>query len=150
MVVNSLNLLLSIIIATCLVILQETMSNIFWLISVDMPVSLGIFMTTYFNNLFAMNLSGAIPLVALVAIGFLVAYLVTKIILRWVNISKSYAYALAGASAILAIVLLMPLAFYNLDILAGGRSILGKSILTFFGLISGYYFGKSLEKQEVA
>ena len=150
MVVNSLNLLLSIIIATCLVILQETMSNIFWLISVDMPVSLGIFITTYFNNLFAMNLSGAIPLVALVAIGFLVAYLVTKIILRWVNISKSYAYALAGASAILAIVLLMPLAFYNLDILAGGRSILGKSILTFFGLISGYYFGKSLEKQEVA
>jgi hypothetical protein len=126
------------------------MSNIFWLISVDMPVSLGIFMTTYFNNLFAMNLSGAIPLVALVAIGFLVAYLVTKIILRWVNISKSYAYALAGAAAILAIVLLMPLAFYNLDILAGGRSILGKSILTFFGLISGYYFGKSLEKQEIA
>jgi len=150
MVINSLNLLLSIIIATCLVILQETMSNIFWLISVDMPVSLGIFMTTYFNNLFAMNLSGAIPLVALVAIGFLVAYLVTKIILRWVNISKSYAYALAGAVAILAIVLLMPLAFYNLDILAGGRSILGKSILTVFGLLSGYYFGKSLEKQEVA
>ena len=142
MVINSLNLLLSIIIATCLVILQETMSNIFWLISVDMPVSIGIFMTTYFNNLFAMNLSGAIPLVALVAIGFLVAYLFTKIILRWVNISKSYAYALAGAVAILAIVLLMPLAFYNLDILAGGRSILGKSILTFFGLISGYYFGK--------
>ena len=150
MVINSLNLLLSIIIATCLVILQETMSNIFWLISVDMPVSLGIFMTTYFNNLFAMNLSGAIPLVALVAIGFLVAYLVTKIILRWINISKSYAYALAGAAAILAIVLLMPLAFYNLDILAGGRSILGKSILTFFGLLSGYYFGKSLEKQETA
>ena len=150
MVINSLNLLLSIIIATCLVILQETMSNIFWLISVDMPVSLGIFMTTYFNNLFAMNLSGAIPLVALVAIGFLVAYLVTKIILRWVNISKSYAYALAGAVALLAIVLLMPLAFYNLDILAGGRSILGKSILTLFGLLSGYYFGKSLEKQEIA
>ena len=150
MVINSLNLLLSIIIATCLVILQETMSNIFWLISVDMPVSIGIFMTTYFNNLFAMNLSGAIPLVALVAIGFLVAYLVTKIILRWVNISKSYAYALAGAVALLAIVLLMPLAFYNLDILAGGRSILGKSILTFFGLLSGYYFGKSLEKPEIA
>ena len=37
----------------------------------------------------------------------------------------------------------------NLDILAGGRSILGKSILTFFGLLSGYYFGKKLEKQVV-
>ena len=141
MIIKSLNLILSIIIATCLVILQETMSNIFWLISVDMPVSLGVFISTYLNNLFAMNLSGAVPMIALIAIGFLIAYLVTRIILIWINVPRSYAYAVAGAVAILAIVLLMPLAFYNLDILAGGRSVLGKSILTFFGLLSGYYFG---------
>jgi hypothetical protein len=97
-----------------------------------------------------MNLSGAVPLIALIGIGFLIAYLVTKIILIWVNVPRSYAYALAGAAAVLAIVLLMPLAFYNLDILAGGRSTLGKSILTFFGLISGYYFGKTLDKQRAS
>ena len=147
MIVNSFNLFLSILIATCLVILQETMSNILWLVSVDMPVSFGIFLSTYFDNLYAMNLSGAIPLIALVAIGFLLAYLVTKILLIWIDISKAYAYGFAGALAILAIVLLMPLAFYNLDILAGGRSVLGKSILTFFGLLSGYYFGTTLENQ---
>ena len=141
MLINSFNLFISIVLATCLVILQETMSNIFWLISVDMPVSLGIFLNTYFNNLYAMNLSGAIPLIALIAIGFLIAYFVTKIILIWVKVSKSYAYAFAGAAAILAIVLLMPFAFYNLDILAGGRSVLGKTILTFIGLLSGYYSG---------
>ena len=150
MITNSANLILSILIATCLVILQETMSNIFWLISIDMPVSLGTFISTYFSNLYAMNLSGAVPLIALIGIGFLIAYLVTKIILIWVNVPRSYAYALAGAAAVLAIVLLMPLAFYNLDILAGGRSILGKSILTFFGLISGYYFGKTLDKQRAS
>ena len=150
MIINSFNLILSIIIATCLVILQETMSNIFWLISIDMPVSLGTFISTYFSNLYAMNLSGAVPLIALIGIGFLIAYLVTKIILIWVNVPRSYAYALAGAAAVLAIVLLMPLAFYNLDILAGGRSTLGKSILTFFGLISGYYFGKTLDKQRAS
>ena len=150
MIINSLNLILSIIIATCLVILQETMSNIFWLISVDMPVSLGVFISTYLNNLFAMNLSGAVPMIALIAIGFLIAYLVTRIILIWINVPRSYAYAVAGAVAILAIVLLMPLAFYNLDILAGGRSVLGKSILTFFGLLSGYYFGKTLDKQRTS
>ena len=94
-----------------------------------------------------MNLAGAIPLIVLVAIGFLIAYSVARIILIWVRVSRSYAYALAGAVAILAIVLLMPLAFYNLDILAGGRSVLGKSILTLFGLISGYFFGTSLDKQ---
>ena len=150
MIINSFNLILSIIIATCLVILQETMSNIFWLISVDMPVSIGIFISTYVSNLFAMNLSGAVPLIALIAIGFLIAYLVTRIILIWINVPRSYAYAVAGAVAILAIVLLMPLAFYNLDILAGGRSVLGKSILTFFGLLSGYYFGKTLDKQRTS
>ena len=150
MIINSLNITLSIIIATCLVILQETISNISWLLSVDMPVSLGIFILTYFNNLIAMNLSGAVPLIALVAIGFLIAYLVTRIILIWVNVPRPYAYGFAGATAILAIVLLMPLAFYNLDILAGGRSIFGKSILTFYGLVSGYYFGKTLDKQRAS
>ena len=133
MVLNSLNLILSILIATCLVILQETMSNMFWLITVDMPVTFGVFVSTYFSNLLLMN-GGAIPIVALIAIGFLIAYLVTKILLIWVNVSKSNAYALAGAAAIMAIVLLMPLAFYNLDVLAGGRSVLGKTILVFFGL----------------
>ena len=147
MMVKSFNLVLSILIATSLVILQETLSNLFWLISVGMPVSIGIFFLTYFENLISMNLSGAIPLIALVAIGFLIAYSVARIILIWIRVSRSYAYALAGAVAILAIVLLMPLAFYNLDILAGGRSILGKSILTLFGLISGYFFGTSLDKQ---
>ena len=145
--VKSFNLVLSIFIATSLVILQETLSNLFWLISVGMPVSMGIFFSTYFENLMLMNLAGAIPLIVLVAIGFLIAYSVARIILIWIRVSRSYAYALAGAVAILAIVLLMPLAFYNLDILAGGRSILGKSILTFFGLISGYFFGASLDKQ---
>ena len=144
---KSFNLILSILIATSLVILQETLSNLFWLISVGMPVSIGIFFLTYFENLISMNLSGAIPLIALVAIGFLIAYTVARIILIWIRVSRSYAYALAGAVAILAIVLLMPLAFYNLDILAGGRSTLGKSILTLFGLISGYCFGTSLDKQ---
>ena len=145
--VKSFNLVLSILIATSLVILQETLSNLFWLISVGMPVSIGIFFLTYFENLISMNLSGAIPLIALVAIGFLIAYSVARIILIWIRVSRSYAYALAGAVAILAIVLLMPLAFYNLDILAGGRSTLGKSVLTLFGLISGYFFGASLDKQ---
>ena len=150
MIINSFNITLSIIIATCLVILQETISNISWLLSVDMPVSLGIFISSYFNNLLAMNLSGAVPLIALVAVGFLIAYLVTRIILIWVNVPRPYAYGFAGATAVLAIVLLMPLAFYNLDILAGGRSIFGKSILTFYGLVCGYYFGKTLDKQRAS
>ena len=68
MLLNIFNLVMSIVLATCLVILQETMSNMLWLVSVDMPVSGSIFFSAYFANLFAMNLAGSVPLIALTAI----------------------------------------------------------------------------------
>ena len=147
MIKNLLYLTLTILIATCLVIFQETMSNMTWLLSVDMPVTFSVFFGSYFSNLVLMNGGGAVPMVALIAIGMLAAFLITKILLIWVSLSKPLAYGLAGAAALLAIVLLMPLAFYNLDVLAGGRSILGKIILTLYGFLSGYFFGTTLEKR---
>ena len=147
MIKNLLYLTLTIVIATCLVIFQETMSNMTWLLSVDMPVTLSVFFGSYFSNLVLMNGGGAVPMVALIAIGMLAAFLIAKILLIWVSLSKPLAYGLAGAAALLAIVLLMPLAFYNLDVLAGGRSILGKIILTLYGFLSGYFFGTTLEKR---
>jgi hypothetical protein len=147
MIKNLLYLTLTILIATCLVIFQETMSNMTWLLSVDMPVTFSVFFGSYFSNLVLMNGGGAVPMVALIAIGMLAAFLIAKILLIWVSLSKPLAYGLAGAAALLAIVLLMPLAFYNLDVLAGGRSILGKIILTLYGFLSGYFFGTTLEKR---
>jgi hypothetical protein len=147
MIKNLLYLTLTIVIATCLVIFQETMSNMTWLLSVDMPVTFSVFFGSYFSNLVLMNGGGAVPMVALIAIGMLAAFLLAKILLIWVSLSKPLAYGLAGAAALLAIVLLMPLAFYNLDVLAGGRSILGKIILTLYGFLSGYFFGTTLEKR---
>ena len=62
MIVKSFNLVLSILIATSLVILQETMSNLFWLISVDMPISIGIFFLTFskFCSISASNILSAV------------------------------------------------------------------------------------------
>ena len=148
MLKKSLYLILSILIATALVVLQTTLSNLMWLSSVDMPVTIGLALKTFVGDLIGMNSSGAIPLVGLVAVGMLLAYTVAKILLIWVDTKKSYAYGLAGAAAILAIVLLMPLAFYNLDLIAGARTALGKTILILCGLLSGYYFGSRLEDKE--
>ena len=148
MLKKSLYLILSILIATALVVLQTTLSNLMWLSSVDMPVTIGLALKTFVGDLIGMNSSGAIPLVGLVAVGMLLAYAVAKILLIWVDTKKSYAYGLAGAAAILAIVLLMPLAFYNLDLIAGARTALGKTILIFCGFLSGYYFGSRLEDKE--
>ena len=141
-------LIISILIATTLVVLQTTLSNLMWLSSVDMPVTIGLALKTFVGDLIGMNSSGAIPLVGLVAVGMLLAYAVAKILLIWVDTKKSYAYGLAGAAAILAIVLLMPLAFYNLDLIAGARTALGKTILILCGFLSGYYFGSRLEDKE--
>ena len=148
MLKKSLYLIISIHIATVLVVLQTTLSNFMWLSSIDMPVSIGLVLNTFFADLIGMNLGGAIPLVGLVAAGMLIAYGVTRILLIWIDTRKSYAYALAGAAAILAIVLLMPLAFYNLDLIAGARTTLGKIILILCGLLSGYYFGSKIENKE--
>ena len=148
MLKKSLYLILSILIATALVVLQTTLSNLMWLSSVDMPVTICLTLNTFFGDLIGMNSDGAIPLVGLVAVGMLLAYLVAKILLIWINTKKSYAYGLAGAAAILAIVLLMPLAFYNLDLIAGARTALGKTILILCGFLSGYYFGSRLEDKE--
>ena len=148
MLKKSLYLSLSILIATALVVLQTTLSNLMWLSSVDMPVTIGLALKTFVGDLIGMNSSGAIPLVGLVAVGMLLAYTVAKILLIWVDTKKSYAYGLAGAAAILAIVLLMPLAFYNLDLIAGARTALGKTILILCGFLSGYYFGSRLEDKE--
>ena len=147
MIKSTFYLILSILIATCLVILQETMSNLIWLISVEMPVTFLIFFSIFFDNLLLMNGGGAVPLIALIGMGMCTAFLVGRILLIWVSMDKSIAYGLAGAAAILAIVLLMPLAFYNLDILAGARSMFGKSVLTFYGFLSGYFFGSVLKKK---
>ena len=148
MLKKSLYLIISILLATVLVVLQTTLSNLMWLSSVDMPVTIGLTLNTFFSDLIGMNSGGAIPLVGLVAVGMLLAYLVAKILLIWINAKKSYAYGLAGAAAILAIVLLMPLAFYNLDLIAGARTALGKTILILCGFLSGYYFGSRLEGKE--
>ena len=148
MLKKSLYLIISILLATVLVVLQTTLSNLMWLSSVDMPVTIGLTLNTFFGDLIGMNSAGAIPLVGLVAVGMLLAYLVAKILLIWINTKKSYAYGLAGADAILAIVLLMPLAFYNLDLIAGARTALGKTILILCGFLSGYYFGSRLEGKE--
>ena len=148
MLKKSLYLIISILLATVLVVLQTTLSNLMWLSSVDMPVTIGLILKTFFSDLIGMNSGGAIPLVGLVAVGMLLAYLVAKILLIWINTKKSYAYGLAGAAAILAIVLLMPLAFYNLDLIAGARTALGKTILILCGFLSGYYFGSRLEGKE--
>ena len=141
MIKQSISFLVAVTIATVLLITQTTVTNIAWLFSMDMPIDTSVVISMIVGDLIGMNVNGAFPVGGLVLVGMLIAFIVTRIALIWVNIDKRYLYALAGGMAMFAIVGLMPLAFYNLDLIAGARSLLGKVYLTCSGMIAGYYFG---------
>ena len=148
MLKNILMFLVTVFITTFLLVSQTTISNLMWLSSLDMPVNASIVVTSIFHDLISMNTQGEIPAVGLVAPGMVIAFIVARIALIWIPIKKRYVYAFAGGAALLMIVLLMPLAFYNLDLLAGARSTLGKLFLVISGILGGYFFGAILTTKE--
>ena len=141
--------ILSTIFITFLLIGQTTSTNMLWLLSIDMPVTFTVIFFSLMHDLINMNVGGAIPVIGLVTVGLLIAFILARIILVWVSMQNKYAYALAGGCAIAVIVLLMPLAFYNLDLIAGARSIYGKGFLIISGMLGGYLFGCMIKSREV-
>ncbi|MBT5103623.1 MAG: hypothetical protein HOA40_04890 [Porticoccaceae bacterium] len=141
MIKGSVSFLVAVAIATVLLVTQTTASNIAWLSSMDMPIDTSVVASMLIGDLIGMNFKGEFPVAALIFVGMLIAFVVARIVLVWVDIDKRYLYALAGGAALFAIVGLMPLAFYNLDLIAGARSLLGKVYLICSGMIAGYYFG---------
>tara|TARA_B100001146_G_C16060578_1_gene381961 strand:+ start:302 stop:751 length:450 start_codon:yes stop_codon:yes gene_type:complete len=141
--------ILSTIFITFLLIGQTTSTNMLWLLSIDMPVTFTVIFFSLMHDLINMNVGGAIPVIGLVTVGLLIAFILARIILVWVSMQNKYAYALAGGCAIAAIVLLMPLAFYNLDLIAGARSIYGKGFLIISGMLGGHLFGCMIKSREV-
>ncbi len=148
MLKNILMFLVTVFITTFLLVSQTTISNLMWLSSLDMPVNASIVVTSIFHDLISMNTQGEVPAAGLVALGMAIAFIVARITLIWIPIKRTYVYAFAGGAALLMIVLLMPLAFYNLDLLAGARSTLGKLFLVISGILGGYFFGTNLTTKE--
>ena len=148
MLKNILMFLVTVFITTFLLVSQTTISNLMWLSSLDMPVNASIVVTSIFHDFISMNTQGEIPAAGLVASGMVIAFIVARITLIWIPIKRRYVYAFAGGAALLMIVLLMPLAFYNLDLLAGARSTLGKLFLVISGILGGYFFGTNLTTKE--
>ena len=130
----------SAIIAMSVIAVQTSLSNLWWLQSIDMPVGVGVFVSTLLSDLIGMSVLGAAPIIAIVLVGLLIAFFVAFLIIKWTDLDRSYLYTLAGATALFAIVVLMPLAFYHLDLIAGARTLLGKCCLIAGGAVSGYFF----------
>ena len=136
--------LISVLIAMSCVALQTSVSNLLWLNSINMPVTVSVIVSMLMSDLVGMSAAGAYPIIVVVFAGLLIAFIVAFLLSKWINTGRRVLYALAGGTALFAIVVLMPLAFYNLDLIAGARTLWGKLCLIFGGAIAGYYFGAQL------
>ena len=144
-------LFLAILLVSFLVGAQTTVFNLIWLSSVDMPVTLGVLISSIYHDFVFMTLTPAPPLPlpllpTIIALGLFIAFGVTWIVLKWSGIQKKYAYGIAGAMALVFIVYLMPLLFFGVDMLAGARSTIGKISLIICGYLGGHFFGSRLSK----
>jgi hypothetical protein len=129
----------SLAIATFLWVTHTTATNLIWLHSINMPVDSYLVLSTMATDLIGMNSRGAFPTVALIFIGLLLAFITARFISTRTAIKKTTLYAMAGGTALFAIVALMPSAFYNLDLIAGARTITGRVYLVLAGALAGYY-----------
>jgi len=150
--------LLSIFLTSFLVGAQITILNLMWLSSLEMPVTLMVYISSIFKDFYMLSLSpvvGMLPisipplLPTLIFLGFLISFSVTWLALKWVKVEKKYAYGIAGAVALFFIVYLMPVVFFGVDMLAGARTPLGKLSLIICGYVGGHFMGSKLNKIEL-
>ena len=135
------DLLISCLVVTTLVVLVNTLSNLIWLSSMDMPINISLIFQSFFQDLIGMNLRSQIPLYFLICIPLIASLVVIKILVNKALEPKILYYSLAGSVAILGLVILLPYAFDNVEPIAGSRTYLGKIFMTLSGLVGGYYFG---------
>jgi hypothetical protein len=77
----------------------------------------------------------------LVLAAFLVAFLVTALLRRWVTARRTALYALAGAVAVLAMILIMQ-AVFGLQPIAAARGLFGFASLLLAGAAGGAVFAR--------
>ena len=108
-------------------------SNLFWLISADMPVTLWTWLSIIFQDFFNLG----IPLLLVFAIGFSIAFAVARLLIILFRLPPKFMYALAGSIAIGTALFLMVELLFKTHPIAGNRTLIG----SFFHLVGGYFGG---------
>ena len=134
----------SVVLLTSLFTVQTSVTNLQWLASIGMPVDRAVVSSTILADWVGMNIRGEVPLVGLLCVALLLAFLTTRVITIWLVVKNRYIYALAGATAIAALVFTIPMALANMELIAGARSLVGKFFLIAAGGAAGYMFGSQL------
>ena len=114
----------------------SSISNIIWLSSVDMPISL---LSALEVLLFDFQRLG-IALFAVFTIAFSIAFTVAGLVSKFTNFGGRNLYAIAGAVAIGVALILMVELLFQTQLLGGNRSFIGKILHWVAGFFGGYFF----------
>lgn len=114
----------------------SSISNIIWLSSVDMPISL---LSALEVLLFDFQRLG-IALFAVFTIAFSIAFTVAGLVSKFTNFGDRNLYAIAGAVAIGVALILMVELLFQTQLLGGNRSFIGKILHWVAGFFGGYFF----------
>ena len=114
----------------------SSISNIIWLSSVDMPISL---LSALEVLLFDFQRLG-IALFAVFTIAFSIAFTVAGLVSKFTNLGGRNLYAIAGAVAIGVALILMVELLFQTQLLGGNRSFIGKILHWVAGFFGGYFF----------
>ena len=120
-------------VATICITPITSVSNLFWLISADMPVTLWTWLSIIFQDFFNLG----IPLLLVFAIGFSIAFAVAMLLIILFRLPPKFMYALAGSIAIGTALFLMVELLFKTHPIAGNRTLIG----SFFHLVGGYFGG---------
>ena len=122
----------------------SSISNLIWLASVDMPV-------TIFSSLevilFDFQRLG-IGLYLVVIVGFSIAFSVAGLISRFSKFGGKYLYSIAGAFAIGMALFLMVELLFQTELLGGNRTIIGKILHLVAGFLGGYFYFYLISKEK--
>jgi len=77
-----------------------------------------------------------------ILVAFLIAFLVGGGVYHFAKIGRPIVYMVAGAIAMLVMLLLMKQAFFGVDIVAGARDGLGRALQMVSGAAGGYVFAR--------
>ena len=138
-------LFFSAIITAFLSVPITTASYTIWLSSIEMPVTLNLFIASLIHDWFNLG----ITLFLLFLAGFLIAFLITFIVRKMFNISiisEPFSYAIAGSTCILLILVLTVVLLFETQVIAGNRTVVGTLLHVLAGFAGGYFFGYFLKK----
>ena len=114
----------------------SSISNIIWLSSIDMQISL---LSALEVLLFDFQRLG-IALFAVFTIAFSIAFTVAGLVSKFTNFGGRNLYAIAGAVAIGVALILMVELLFQTQLLGGNRSFIGKILHWVAGFFGGYFF----------